>query len=720
MRNVGTTIETGGDLTLTSEGGQHYQKATLHSGANLTLDSGDAITFEAVKDLDQESHERSKSDWAWNSAKGKGTTDETLRQSQLIASGETIIRAVDGIRIDVKQVDRQTVSQTIDAMVAADPALAWIKEAEKRGDVDWRQVKELHDAWDYQSSGLGAGAALIIAIVVTVLTAGAASAALGAAFSSSATMAAATAGAAAGVGNIAATAAITSAASTTAVSTINNKGNLGKVFKDVTSANNLKNYVTAAVTAGVIAGVVDPALSVKTDPTNGTIKGFDLSTASGIAGMTQHAAASAVVQAGVGTAINGGSFSDNLQGALKNQLQSVLQAVAFNAVGDYSHDKWDDSSPQKVALHALVGGLLSKAAGNDFATGAAAAGANELLIKQLGALTNSNPDLLVAASQIVGVAVAGLTNGDAQTGADIAKSATSYNYLNHQQLVDAAKELKQCAENAACREAVNAKYQKTSLEQDLAAFQVCAGSQNKCTALSREIANAMANLEDAYAVLGDGPHPEWEQLRTSNLEFQQMLNPVTSTHQADGLADYLKQKWGLSEQQTTAIKDGLVLVAMGGTAAIAGATALKKAIASGKTASVAEGTKGNKNWQGSGPAPGVLGLEPGSISSKAIQNYFPSTKNGSVEFIFDPKTSTFAVGKPTSNLGGSPHQQLAKTIKADGANLVGGMFRRGPNGEVITNEFSGHYWKNWTPEIREKFEKALKEHNLDVKHNSGM
>jgi filamentous hemagglutinin len=82
-------------------------------------------------------------------------------------------------------------------------------------------------------------------------------------------------------------------------------------------------------------------------------------------------------------------------------------------------------------------------------------------------------------------------------------------------------------------------------------------------------------------------------------------------------------------------------------------------------------------------------LEPGSVSSKAIQNYFPSTKNGSVEFVFYPKTNTFAVGKPTNNLGGSPHQQLAETIKSGGSTLVGGMFRRGPNGEVITNEFRG-------------------------------
>jgi hypothetical protein len=113
-------------------------------------------------------------------------------------------------------------------------------------------------------------------------------------------------------------------------------------------------------------------------------------------------------------------------------------------------------------------------------------------------------------------------------------------------------------------------------------------------------------------------------------------------------------------------------------------------------------------------------LEPGSASSKAIQNYFPSTKNGSVEFVFDPKTNTFAVGKPTNNLGGSPHQQLAETIKSDGSTLVGGMFRRGPNGEVITNEFSGHYWKNWTPEVRAKFEQTLKQYDLNVKHHPGM
>ncbi|SER25924.1 filamentous hemagglutinin, partial [Pseudomonas cuatrocienegasensis] len=101
------------------------------------------ITFEGVKDLKQESREKSKSSFAWQPAKGKGKTDETLQQSQLSAQGEIVIQAVEGLNIDLKQVNRQTVSQTIGAMAKADPNLAWLKEMEQRGDVDWRRVKEV-------------------------------------------------------------------------------------------------------------------------------------------------------------------------------------------------------------------------------------------------------------------------------------------------------------------------------------------------------------------------------------------------------------------------------------------------------------------------------------------------------------------------------------------------------------------------------------------------
>lgn len=477
VTNVGTEIKTGGDLSLVSGGDQLYQRAKLEGGKDLAITSGGAVTFEAVKDLHQESHEKSKGDLAWTSAKGKGNTDETLRQSELKAQGELAIKAVNGLKIDIKQIDQNTVSQTIDVMVKADPQLAWLKEAEKRGDVDWRQVQELHDSFKYSHSSLGQGAMLAIIIVVTVLTAGAASSVAGAAAGASAgsgtAMAAAgssamvSAGtavgtAAAGWGNVMATAALTSVASGSTVSFINNGGNIGATFQDITSSKALKGYATGALAAGFTAGVLDPAFGVTGDNVNHITKGFDLSSASDIGRFAVYSGAQGVAQASLSTAIQGGSFGDNLGSSLRSQLQSTLQAVAFNAVGDYSKgQKWSESGPQKIALHALVGGLLSEAGGGSFATGALAAGANEALVTSLAKVVDGDPALLLAASQLVGIAAAGATDGDVQKGAEIAKNATAYNYLNHHEVDDLVKDLKGCrgaASPSSCRSDVATKY----------------------------------------------------------------------------------------------------------------------------------------------------------------------------------------------------------------------------------------------------------------------
>jgi len=240
IKHIGTTIQTGGDLTLQSQGHQLYQSAQLESQGNITLDSGANITFEATKDLHQESHTKSKNGALWQSAQGKGRADETLGQTALIAKGELLIKAVDGLTIDIKDINETSVSQSIDAMVQADPSLAWLKQAEQRGDIHWRQVKEIHDRFHYKHQGLGGAAMIIIAIVITVLTYGAASGAIGtaagatagsgsamaagtAATAATATTAATTA-TAAGWANAALTAVATGMASNAAISTINNQG----------------------------------------------------------------------------------------------------------------------------------------------------------------------------------------------------------------------------------------------------------------------------------------------------------------------------------------------------------------------------------------------------------------------------------------------------------------------------------------------------------------
>ncbi|WP_283190191.1 filamentous hemagglutinin N-terminal domain-containing protein [Pseudomonas sp. PMCC200344] len=456
VKNIGSEITTGGNLTLVSGGDQRYQVAKLESGKDITLDSGGNITFEGVKDLHQESHEKSSSDLAWNSAKGKGNTDETLRQSQLIAQGNLVIKAVDGLKVDLKHIDQKSISQTIDAMVKVDPQLAWLKEAEKRGDVDWQLVKETHESFKYDQSSLGQGAMLAIIIIVTVLTAGAASAAVASASTamgataggtmaaaSAATAAtatsAATAATAAGLGNVIAAGMLTSMAGTAAVSTINNKGNLGAAFKETFSSDSMKQALIAGASAGFINYASGNWFGAQTDAFTNKVTGPSiaphLSDPAALARFGTIQLAGGAVRGALSEALGQGGFNDAIKGSLFN----ILQAVAFTGAGDVGAKlNLEESGFGKTALHAVIGGLVSEAMGADFKTGAIAAGANEALISMLDKsdlLSGKDPiehDRLVnAASKLVGLVAAATAGGNVSVGSEIAGSAQSYNRKLH-------------------------------------------------------------------------------------------------------------------------------------------------------------------------------------------------------------------------------------------------------------------------------------------------
>ncbi|HCE6086054.1 TPA: DUF637 domain-containing protein, partial [Pseudomonas aeruginosa] len=405
VKAVGSQISSGGDLTLLSGGDQTYQGAKLESGNDLAIVSGGAVTFDAVKDLHQESHEKSKGDLAWQSSKGKGQTDETVRQSQIVAQGNLAIKAVEGLKIDLKHIDQKTVSQTIDAMVQADPQLAWLKEAEQRGDVDWRMVQEVHDSWKYSNSGLGAAPSLAIAIV--------AAAYLGPVYGAM--------------------------ASNLATGTINNGGDFGKGLKFATSSNALKGYAVAGATAYLVSPQLDEMFGVSTDNVNKVTKGFDLSTMSGLGGFATYSIIQGLSQAGMQTAAFGGSFADNLGDAMAGQATNLAMAAGFNLIGDWADGKFDSGSPQKVMAHALMGGLLAQATGGDFKTGAMAAGANEALVNVLSNMAGGEEKLELMASQLTGLLAATVVDGDVAKGAEIAKNATAYNQQVHR---DALSRLK--------------------------------------------------------------------------------------------------------------------------------------------------------------------------------------------------------------------------------------------------------------------------------------
>ncbi|MEN5093799.1 filamentous hemagglutinin N-terminal domain-containing protein [Pseudomonas protegens] len=415
VTNIGSEITTGGDLTLKSGGDQKYQVAKLESAKDLTLDSGGAITFEGVKDLHDESHTKSNNNAFWNSSKGRGNTDETLRQSSLVAGGSLTIKAVEGLKIDIKHIDQKSVSQAIDAMVQADPQLAWLKQAEARGDVDWRQVKEIHESFKYNNSGLGPAAQLIIAIALAAV--------MGPMMAGMNTMLQAVA---------------VNVATKATVSTIDNRGNLGKVLKDVTSKESIKGYTVAAATAGVAQGL----------NYNPSAMGLD-------AKSLQTVAVKVTADALIKTAVYGGSFKDNLAASAAGTAASIGGAYGAGKIGDLG---LTEGGLAKIALHAGLGGLLSEAMGGDFRTGAIAGGANELLVGVLGDkllpdnLIPGSPEYiqaqanLMALSQIVGVLGAAAAGGDMSIASTVAANGTQNNYLTHQ----AFDELGNCLSGRTC------------------------------------------------------------------------------------------------------------------------------------------------------------------------------------------------------------------------------------------------------------------------------
>ncbi|CAM3036459.1 filamentous hemagglutinin [Pseudomonas gessardii] len=489
VKNIGSEIKTGGDLTLESGGDQLYQAAKLDSGGDIAIASGGAVTFEAVKDLRQESHEKSNNNAFWVSSKGKGTTDETLRQTQMVAEGNIAIKAVEGLKIDVTQVNQQTVSQSIDAMVKADPQLAWIKDAQARGDVDWRQVKEIHDSFKYNNSGLGPASQIIIAIVMAAVVGPMAAGAMGTATGGMVTAGTLSLETAAGIS--AATGAVAAGAATNAtVSVINNRGNLGAVLKDVTSSDAMKGYVIAGATAGLTAAYFGDWTGTQTNTITGkvTTPGL-LNTWSGVgkfaANQTLQSGTSMLLSKALG---QGGSASD----ALKSALFNTLAAASFNLVGNYTQGVVADGSAPKIAIHAMVGGLLAEATGGDFKTGALAAGANETLVTHLDTLVKGNEELLTMSSQIVGVlAAAGQKDADAakiEKGAWVAKNATQYNYLLHREVEEMIKEVDSKNTEEEKREVRN-RYAQRDQERNEKLGEICTQTPDICKSISASLVN---------------------------------------------------------------------------------------------------------------------------------------------------------------------------------------------------------------------------------------
>ncbi|CAG9227650.1 Adhesin HecA family protein [Burkholderia gladioli] len=283
---------------------------------------------------------------------------------------------------------------------------------------------------------------LVMAVVASIVTYGAASTAIGSLATTGSTFAAA-GSASAGLGNVVLSSAIAGIASSAAGQLVGTgKLNLGSAFEA---------GAIAAITAGLMNGITYSAESGLGFTTQPVTAGAGTQTLANLAGVkpvvgtvTNQATtavtvdlgtrglamlAGGVIDAGVGTAIRGGSFLD----ALKGSLVSEVSAAGANAIGDasVSGSLVEAGTPGYWLAHAALGCASSSAMGTGCAGGAIggaiSAGLNPI-INSSGALP---PVALAAVETLVSGSVAGALGFNVQGAVTAAQNETLNNFCEH-------------------------------------------------------------------------------------------------------------------------------------------------------------------------------------------------------------------------------------------------------------------------------------------------
>ncbi|WP_295165204.1 hypothetical protein [Selenomonas sp. F0473] len=113
----------------------------------------------------------------------------------------------------------------------------------------------------------------------------------------------------------------------------------------------------------------------------------------------------------------------------KIEEQQELAGVFGEEAFKLAHNLKDDGKGTKILVHAAIGGIMSSITGAGFTSGAAGAGLNEAVIKEIDKIAKHDPGTAQIVSAIVGAAAAKAAGGAAGAGAEAAASGTKWNYF---------------------------------------------------------------------------------------------------------------------------------------------------------------------------------------------------------------------------------------------------------------------------------------------------
>ncbi|MEG7475064.1 DUF637 domain-containing protein, partial [Serratia marcescens] len=370
VTNKVTEFTAAGNITLMSRDDSTYEASKIAAGQNERLTSTHGqVNFRAVKNTSFEQTVSNSKGFFIKQA-NKGYEDNKWVLPSIHTGGALTVEAAKGVSADVKVKNGQALQSAIDAL-GNTPGTTWIKGLNKRNDVQWSKVKDAYDSWDYKSQHLNPAVAAVIAIAAAAVTAGS---------SLAATAASSVSGAVGGgaVTSGAVTAGMSSLASQAAVALVENQGNLSKTLQALGSNENVKATATAMAIGGALNGF-DSAMGWSKDaagkplnPNNVKLPQLSNGDWSKVA---QRVAGQSVISSSLNTAINGGSFKDNLTNALLANIGGQVQAEGANLIGDNGDVL---GAAGKSVSHAVVAGIAAEIGRGDGKGAAAGALAAEL------------------------------------------------------------------------------------------------------------------------------------------------------------------------------------------------------------------------------------------------------------------------------------------------------------------------------------------------------
>ena len=367
ITQVPTIVEAGGNVEMIAGVGDTTIRASvIRSGGSVEIAAEQgAVRFETAYDHVYRRATKTGESAVWQSMSDEGVERQTVVHTEIAAPGGLEVRAADGIVVQYRA--GLPLDEAIEGLSDLE-GLAWMQALRGRDDVDWQAVDEVHRQWQEEAEGLSGPAAVVIAIAIAVATHGVVGPQT-VFFANSTLNAAAIAAVNAG---------FTSLVTQASISLVNNKGDLGGVFDDLSSSRAARAFATSVLVAGLTAGVTSE-LGIDLDA-------METSVDTTWSEVFLERVRTNLVEAGVATAVDvtvsGAEFEDSLLDNLVFAAVDTLGAEAASAIGDvHMEAAIDGIDPFEYglhkALHAAVGCVGGVARGGDCASSAIGAAAGE-------------------------------------------------------------------------------------------------------------------------------------------------------------------------------------------------------------------------------------------------------------------------------------------------------------------------------------------------------